>query len=228
LLARGIDVLTAQWDNATRISDADLLDRATTLGRVLVTQDDDLLAEAALRQRTGREFAGVIYAHQQAVSIGRFIHDLEIVAQAMAAPKMVNCVEFLPLYNQMKPVADRKRIFLRLILSSNASLWTFALAYPVLLVLMPYSERSAIFEDVLARWVLPLLAASWIISDAQRKQKSLCYDFGTFVFFAWPLVGPIYLFQTRGIKALAPLGCVLGMYLFGLVEYWILLKIVEP
>ena len=41
-----IDVLTAQEDHATRFSDPKLLDRATALGRLLFTQDEDLLAEA--------------------------------------------------------------------------------------------------------------------------------------------------------------------------------------
>lgn len=70
LLARGIDVLTAQWDHAGTLHDPALLDRATSLGRVLVSQDEDLLAEAAGRQREGRGFTGVIYAHQQSISIG--------------------------------------------------------------------------------------------------------------------------------------------------------------
>ena len=40
---RGVDVFTAQEDGATRLSDAELLDRATALGRVLFSQDEDLL-----------------------------------------------------------------------------------------------------------------------------------------------------------------------------------------
>lgn len=49
LLLRGADVLTAQIDGAARFSDPELLDRATELGRVLFSQDDDLLAEATKR-----------------------------------------------------------------------------------------------------------------------------------------------------------------------------------
>ena len=41
LRVRGIDVLTAQQDNATRLSDGELLDRASSLGRVLFTRDAD-------------------------------------------------------------------------------------------------------------------------------------------------------------------------------------------
>jgi predicted nuclease of predicted toxin-antitoxin system len=43
---RGVDVLTAQEDGAATLPDSDLLNRATDLGRVLFTQDEDLLNEA--------------------------------------------------------------------------------------------------------------------------------------------------------------------------------------
>jgi hypothetical protein len=51
-------VLTAQLDGTTRLDDAALLDRASALGRVLFSQDDDLLAEATKRQRSGQHFGG--------------------------------------------------------------------------------------------------------------------------------------------------------------------------
>ena len=53
LRLRGVDVLTAQEDGTARLSDPDLLDRATALGRVVFTQDEDFLAEAARRQAAG-------------------------------------------------------------------------------------------------------------------------------------------------------------------------------
>lgn len=53
LRLRGVDVLTAQADGADGFADPELLDRATELGRVLFTQDDDLLREAKRRQQTG-------------------------------------------------------------------------------------------------------------------------------------------------------------------------------
>ncbi len=51
LRLRGVDVLTAQEDGAGNFEDLKLLDRATELGRVLFTQDDDLLREAATADR---------------------------------------------------------------------------------------------------------------------------------------------------------------------------------
>lgn len=97
LLLRGVDVMTAQMDGTTRLSDPDLLDRAARLGRVLFSQDEDLLAEAALRQRTGRSFAGVVYGHQLDVTIGQCVADLEMLAQCGTPDDFANRVEFLPL-----------------------------------------------------------------------------------------------------------------------------------
>jgi len=47
LRLRSIDVVTAQEDGATQWDDSRLLQRATELSRVLVSQDEDLLREAA-------------------------------------------------------------------------------------------------------------------------------------------------------------------------------------
>ncbi len=77
--------------------DPDLLDRATALGRALFTQDKDLLAEAARRQRSGELFAGVIYAHQHAISIGQGVNDLELIAKVYDPVDLANQVVYLPL-----------------------------------------------------------------------------------------------------------------------------------
>ena len=97
LLLRDVDVLTEQLDGTTELEDPDLMDRATELGRVLFSQDEDLLAEATKRQRSGKHFGGVIYAHQLSITIGRAINDLEILAQAGTAEDFANRVEYLPL-----------------------------------------------------------------------------------------------------------------------------------
>jgi predicted nuclease of predicted toxin-antitoxin system len=97
LRLRDVDVLTAQEDGYRTADDDRLLDRATQLQRVLFTQDDDLLAEARLRQVKGIPFAGVIYAHQLRITIGRCIQDLELIAKASEPDEMANRVEYLPL-----------------------------------------------------------------------------------------------------------------------------------
>jgi hypothetical protein len=97
LRLRGVDVLTAQEDGGRRLPDGELLGRATALGRVLFTQDVDLLREAAQRQRRGEPFAGVVYAHQRYVTIGQCIRDLELIAYAGEIEEFANRVEYLPL-----------------------------------------------------------------------------------------------------------------------------------
>ena len=56
LRLRGVDVVTAQEDGAAEFEDPQLLDRATELQRVLVTQDEDFLQEASRRHRSGENF----------------------------------------------------------------------------------------------------------------------------------------------------------------------------
>ncbi|MGK7903546.1 MAG: DUF5615 family PIN-like protein [Hormoscilla sp.] len=97
LRQRGVDVLTVQEDGRTGTSDSILLDRATGLGRVMFSQDDDFLVEANLRLAEGINFAGVIYTHQQNVSIGDCVRDLELIAKASDPEDCANRVQYLPL-----------------------------------------------------------------------------------------------------------------------------------
>ena len=96
LRVRGVDMLTAQTDGAAELEDSELLDRASSLGRVLFTQDEDFLREAIRRQRTGQAFAGVIYAHQLRVNVGQCIQDLELLAKIYDPADMANRIEHLP------------------------------------------------------------------------------------------------------------------------------------
>src|SRR5688572_27269170 len=97
LRRRGIDVRTALDVSADRVADPVLLETATTLDRVLFSQDEDLLAVAHEWQTQGRDFAGLVYAHQLHVSIGRVVRDLELMAALMEPAEMRNRVQFLPL-----------------------------------------------------------------------------------------------------------------------------------
>ncbi len=97
LRRRGIDVLTVQEDGRDEHSDSELLTRATELGRVMVTMDEDFLAEASERQASGENFAGVVYAHQLNVTIGQAVNDLELIAEVGHPEDIANRVAFLPL-----------------------------------------------------------------------------------------------------------------------------------
>jgi predicted nuclease of predicted toxin-antitoxin system len=97
LRMRELDVLTAQEDGRDETDDSELLDRSRELGRVMFSQDDDLLKIATARQRTGSEFAGVIYAQQGVVSIRQCIEDLELIAGVCNPMEFLNRVSYLPL-----------------------------------------------------------------------------------------------------------------------------------
>jgi hypothetical protein len=97
LRQRGIDVLTADEDQTAQWDDEALLRRAAELDRLMFTQDDDFLDIGHQWQRSAREFAGIVYAHQLRVTIGQAIRDLEVIVQVMLPDEMKNQIEFLPL-----------------------------------------------------------------------------------------------------------------------------------
>jgi len=97
LRRRGIDVLTAQEDGSRRFEDTALLNRATELGRVLFTQDDDFLAIVRERQGSERMFTGLIYGHQLAATVGKYVLDLEVMCKVLEPEDLMNRIEYLPL-----------------------------------------------------------------------------------------------------------------------------------
>jgi hypothetical protein len=97
LRLRQVDVLTAYEDRSNELNDPLLLDRASELGRVLFTRDDDLLVEAVRRQRTGILFCGVVYAHQLGVPIRQCVDELELIAKSVEPEELLNRIIFLPL-----------------------------------------------------------------------------------------------------------------------------------
>lgn len=94
LRQRGIDVLTVQEDGRDTLADPALLDRALELGRVMVTFDDDHLAEARRRQVAGIPFAGVAFLHQ--ATVRQAIELLEVMAGVYELDDMMGRVEYLP------------------------------------------------------------------------------------------------------------------------------------
>jgi hypothetical protein len=97
LRRRGINVLTAIEDNANELLDEQLLKRVSGLGRVLFTQDIRFRAMAEDWQRQGKPFSGLVFGHQLGGTIGQFVKDLELIAQASEPEDWLNTVEYLPL-----------------------------------------------------------------------------------------------------------------------------------
>ena len=85
LRRRGAIVITAQEDGTAEFEDPPLLDRATQLGCLLVTQE------------VMTAFAGIIYAPQDTALIGRYIEDLELIALAGTPEEYADRLQYLPL-----------------------------------------------------------------------------------------------------------------------------------
>ena len=96
LRLRSIDVPTAQEDGSAELADDVLLERATELGRVLVSQDEDLLREGARWLSERKDFSGIIYAHQLRITIGQMVDDLEMIARATSQDEWWERIEYLP------------------------------------------------------------------------------------------------------------------------------------
>lgn len=97
LQQHNVDVLTAFEDGAAELDDELLLERASELGRVLFSQDTDLLVLAEKWLRANRSFAGLVFAHQMNITIGQATRDLILLTQVVEPHEMRNRIEFLPL-----------------------------------------------------------------------------------------------------------------------------------
>jgi hypothetical protein len=97
LRRRGIDVLTAIEDGADELPDDELLERVRLLERVLFTQDIRFKAMAQSWQHQSKPFAGLIFGHQLGGTIGQYVKDLELIAQASEPDEWLNTVQYLPL-----------------------------------------------------------------------------------------------------------------------------------
>jgi hypothetical protein len=92
---RGVDVLTANEDGYATRTDAELLERALVLGRVIFTQDIHFKALAEDWLRQGRPFSGLALGHQLAGTVGHYVRDLELIAKACDPAVRLNAIEHL-------------------------------------------------------------------------------------------------------------------------------------
>lgn len=69
--------------------------------------------------------------------------------------------------------------------------------------------------EVAAGYLVASTIALWILRDAERRRWELPYDFGSWVFFFWPVVVPLYLFKTRGWRGLKVMGLFVLIYATG-------------
>ena len=96
LRSRGVDVLTAIEDGGEESPDDELLERARELDRVLFTQDIRFRVLAETWQRQNRPFGGLVYGHQLGGTIGQYVNDLLLIAEASEPDEWENTVGYLP------------------------------------------------------------------------------------------------------------------------------------
>src|SRR4051812_14121082 len=89
---------------------------------------------------------------------------------------------------------------------------SFALgAYFFAYALTPHPSARSL--ELVWGYLLNWIVAEWIIRDSQRRSLHPCYDYDTFLFAIWPLLAPIYLFKTRGLRAFIPIAAFIAMSL---------------
>jgi hypothetical protein len=71
--------------------------------------------------------------------------------------------------------------------------------------------------SLFASWILSSDLALWVQADAVQRGIAVAYDFDSLFFLLWPLAAFIYLYQTRGWRALAPIGLFMLLLLAGLL-----------
>ena len=91
LQRRGIDVVTVRDLGLLGDSDENHLTRATAMGRVLATGDEDYLVMAS----SGIQHAGIIFGIQTDHGIGDWVKALELICLVYTADDMKNHVEYL-------------------------------------------------------------------------------------------------------------------------------------
>jgi hypothetical protein len=58
-----------------------------------------------------------------------------------------------------------------------------------------------------------LVLAWWVLADRRLGVINMPYDFDSFVFFAWPLALPWYLWKTRRGRGILYTAAVYGIYI---------------
>jgi hypothetical protein len=96
LRGREVDVLTVYDDGRDGTDDPALLDRATELGRVLVTMDRDFFGHVSARMAAGQGFSGVVSLPRR-LSYREAIDDLELLAKCSEAAEWRDQLTRLPL-----------------------------------------------------------------------------------------------------------------------------------
>ena len=91
--------------------------------------------------------------------------------------------------------------------------WFYAAAYAIVSIVVGEPGTYSAGTDLISNLAMALVISIWVLRDAQKRGRQLFYDYGMFVFFCWPIIAPVYLFQTRGVRAFFTLLCFIGIWL---------------
>ena len=81
-----------------------------------------------------------------------------------------------------------------------------------------YGEIPSAETDLMYAVGFSLLLTWWVHVDLKKRRYPAPFEFGAFVFFfAWIVVVPFYLIQTRGWKGLPPVGALFVALLLPIV-----------
>jgi predicted nuclease of predicted toxin-antitoxin system len=95
LRRRGVDVVTVAEQGLLSASDAQQMERATALGRALVTADQDFLVIARDMHVRGAPFPGVFFI-QEGTPVGEAVRNIADAAEILDPAVMVGWLEWIP------------------------------------------------------------------------------------------------------------------------------------
>jgi hypothetical protein len=72
-------------------------------------------------------------------------------------------------------------------------------------------------SELLWQFEFRLLLTWWVRADRRARDFSVPFEFDAFVFWAWPIVVPYYLYRSRGARGLL---LALGIWWLYAVPYW--------
>ena len=82
---------------------------------------------------------------------------------------------------------------------------------------------TSIEYELLSFLVISVLIAWWVHEDKKKQKYHAPYEFAAFVFFAWVLVVPYYLWRTRGVEGIK-WSILVVAYFFLPYIYWFLVE----
>jgi len=92
LRRRGVNAISAKDVGNLGLTDEDQLKYALKEKLVIFTHDDDFLS---LVRKSKLEHGGIIYVHQQRLSIGEYIRRIKFLVETRSLNEMMNRIQFL-------------------------------------------------------------------------------------------------------------------------------------